>query len=277
MAKCKKTKNTVVINGNNGVIHVSNGKKAKTRREKAIDKITNKQHLEPPAAEDVIRKPRDLDTTSLVHLSNNCIANHIVSSRWSQEPMIRFCRRTKTEQDGVLPGVTRYCDNIRFNDWVFRRLGLKIGMKLALFVDRRKNPRYLVIQNVVREYDAPAHLHRLGTYTLKSTVGRNVDHIHLCRPETRTELGVIGHAGYEPHPMTLFSHFPHLTDHQMRLWRLKEEPDVIVGLFRDVTKVPEVLSEKLIRENVPLLESDLRPYDPRTNRISRKYLVPSQN
>jgi hypothetical protein len=268
MAKKPKNPQNQVINNIKVIV---NGEEAKAHRKQAargrlLDKIDDRQPLPPEAApEDTVEKPKDLNLGNLTHFSSNCTANNLVSADWSQDPMVRFYRRTKEVhfhgKDGYCG--TLYCDSLRFNDWAFRRLGLRLGMKLALLTDCPVAPRYLVIQNVVRGYEAPAHRHRLGTFTLTRGVALGDEaHTHLCKPGTKTFIGVVGHTRYGRYPMSLFESFPHLSDHQMRLYRMEGEPDAIVGFFQKVGKVPERLADKLRREGVPMLESDHRPYNP---------------
>jgi hypothetical protein len=260
----------VVIKKNFGVVNVgkveakktrkSDKQRAEERRKQATAKLDERKHLGPTAPEDTVPKPPDLNLQNLTHLSHNCIANHLVSAAWSQVPMLRFDRRARKDADG-----RTFRDTIRFNDWALRRLGLAIKMNVAIFVDRVVEPKYLIIQNVVRKWEAPAHLHRLGTFKIRSERGSSVDHNHLCKPETFTELGVIGHKTYKPHPLALFEHLPNMEQHQLRLYRVAGQPDLIIGFMTDLEPVPERLADKLTRIGVPLLESVDRPYDPSTD------------
>lgn len=262
MSKSSNPKNRVT----NIIVNVGDNAKVITDRERTRKKLkkNDKKHLGRSSAEDEIDKPEDCDLGGLTHYSANCIANHLVSAAWSQEPMLRFSRKKKRVycqgKDCYSGWVYRDC--IRFNDWAFRRLGLKYGMKLGLFTEKPDRPKYFIIQNVVRNYDAPAHLHRLGTFTLRKGVGAGEDHDHVCKPGTKTKLGVIGHRQYERYQLSLFESFPLLNDHQLRLWRMRGATDVIIGRFSDITPVPATTGEKLLRVGVPLLESMLRPHTP---------------
>jgi hypothetical protein len=271
----RKPKNQVINNINltvNGDVAASRSadntdSPESTRRKKLRKKTNDKKNLGSAAAEDIVDKPHDLDLQKVTCYPANCIANTLVNAEWSQMPIVRFSRKTKDvyfSGNDYFSGKA-YLDCLRFNDWTFRRLGLKLGMKLALFTDRVKVPRYLIVQNVVRCYEAPAHLHRLGTFTLRRGGGGMNFGDHVCKPRTRTRLGVIGHTKFEKYPLSLFEHLPYISDHQMRLYRMSGAPDVIIGFFSELKEVPNDIADKLLLPKTGLLESDHRPYNPNTD------------
>ncbi len=258
------TKKIVINNQNNkGVVNVNVGRDAakKKRRLKLTEKLDEKSPLPPAPAGQVLPRQDGIDLDNLVHVSENCIASHLVSASWSQEPMARFYRRTRDagmDADGKWRAASYY-DQIRFNDWTFRLLGLKVGMRLAVFLDRFPDPRFLLFQNVVSAFEAPAHLHRLGMFTVRRQIPTGGRYAHVCKPETFTELGAIGHDSRRPRPLPLFEHFPDWSDHLLRLWRYADTPDLIVGRLCDLKRVPTELKYKLLRVGAGLLESDHRP------------------
>lgn len=232
---------------------------ASARYKKLLESLDDKKPLPSAAEADTISRPHDLDLSSLDCLSNNCVANHVISAAWSQLPMIRFSRKVKvgTTYKNRRLLRTLYKDEIFFNDQMYKRLLLENGMKLAFFVDNVEAPKYLVIQNVVREYEAPAHIHKLGCFILRATGGGTE---HVCKPSTVANHGFVGRSSYRTAPVAMLDHFPQLHNCQMRMWHMEGEPNILIGFFKDAELVPTELKDKLLVRNLGLLGTERRSY-----------------
>ncbi len=273
---------SVVVNVNNNKVEAGRkGGKAAARRRRLRKQINDNPPLGHTDAQDTQPLPKDVNLNNLVHFPPWCPASGNIAARWCHEPGIRFSRRTKvrpSETDYMRDEQTLYRDSLIFNDEAYRRLGLKNGMKLAIFVDSVYRPKYLLIQNVQRHYAAPMHIAKLGQYVLTNLVPNDRDHTHVCVPGSKTERGCLGHAKYKKYPMSFMETFSHLNDHFVRLYRVEGTPDLLIADLRHTERIPSDYVAKLTRKG-RLIESIDRPLVPDDDvmQIRDRLLQPAAN
>ena len=236
----------------------SRKRKRKRQSRKKLDKSAPLKQADPEFRKET---PDDLDLENALHHANNCTATTRIAAEWSHLPMIRFMRREKALlHDGRYDeSDMRYRHLIYFNAECHRKLGIDYGQKLALFTERRNQPRYLIIQNVVRDFDSPSQIHKLGTFMVRRSGGQ---YLHKVRgSETETFHAEIGSHHWHKYPMALFANVPQLQEQYTPLYQLAHDPNLLIAYLHDLRAVPEDICERLTRVG-GLVEDDLHTRNP---------------
>jgi len=217
----------------------SSGEKGRKTRKRKTRKT--KQTKKAPAKN---RKslPKSIDLQKLKHASSMCIATNYIHCEWSHEPMVKFRQLTKPAGRGK---PKQYRNFIQFNDECWQKFGLNYGHKLAIFTDRLKSPRYVLFQNVVRHFECPAHIHKLGVYDVLKAGSK--DPTIVRRTGKGTFLGQIGPKTYKSSPMQLFSMLPQLSNHTCKLFQAENNQNLFFLKVSDITEIPTAVTDKCLR------------------------------
>lgn len=257
MSKRKNGRKSGVVN--NITINVV-GSKAAARRKKLRKKLKQTAQMSKAPRKDQTGLPDDVSLQDLTQHCHYCIATFTNGAYVTHDPVVRFVRKQQGTETNP-----RYNDFVYFSPQAWKVFGLKAGMQLALFTDREVDPRYLFIQNVTGEFEAPAHLHRYGMFTLCTTHvcgGEAPNKTHVCRPDTVTPNGFIRNSKNGKLPMSLFYKYPHLIGKWSRLYQIsdRERTDLLMVRLNEAREIPDEIPLRAVRPNAGLVVSPTRPY-----------------
>lgn len=211
------------------------------------------------APEDMKDLPHSVDVDCLIRYSQYCIATFRNGCFVTHEPTVRFTRKCRAAEDGTV----RYQDVIYFDVQCWERFHLEPKMQFSIFTDRRKKPQVILFQNVARSFDAPAHLHKWGNFTLHLANLRDHQHRHVCVPGTVTLRGLLRNASDGRLPMALMQDQPRIRQTWGRLWAVRPKtdgpPDLLMVEVADLHKIPKSPIEKAIMVQAKLTECPSRP------------------
>jgi hypothetical protein len=251
----RATKVVVKIRTNRGTVNVHANGMVQRRRKTLRNKLDPHTQFKKADKRHREKLPPGVDLEQLVHASNVCIATRLIHAEWSHEPMVRFI--SSVRQHGYRVG---YLQRLLFNDECQRQFGMDYRQQIGIFLDRVTRPRYIFFQNVDARFECPAHLHKLGTYTV---LRNNGDVPAVVREDGNCMfLGLVGQNNYRKFPMCLFDMVPNLHNHCVRLQQAEERSDMLFAKLKELTPIPRWIGDKTRRIGRPI-RSDSYPILPR--------------
>jgi len=243
----------IIVNGT-----ANFGNKVKARRKKLRKKCDATQQMPKAPAEHQKEMPKDVNRNALCLHANVCIATWRNGVFVTHTPSIRFQRTSRYSKSR---GRLLVRDTINFDYLTLKFFGLMPGMQLAFFTEKRSDPKYLFIQNVVKDVDAPAHLHKQGSFTFHY---QDDGYKHVCKPETVTLRGYVSTASHGRTPMTLFENVPSLIGKWVRLYQVAEKSpngkyDLLYAELETAEVVPDDISDKATLDGTRFIDSANRP------------------